>query len=385
MGCWKGCVFRLKIVHTSDWHIGRYLFGYSLLKEQQYFLEQLEKLLLAEDVDLLLIAGDIFHTAIPSSDAVALIDRFFSHIVLDYGIQIALIAGNHDSVQRLESFHRLLEREGLWIQGSLSSEMKEISWEEDEKRIGVFLLPYFQPATVRELFPDYSPKSYDEALQLLMEQYDPRPERYDYSILVAHGFYLCVSPEQMERCDSELSVGGSDGMSIKRLPKFDYLALGHLHLPQRAGDVGFYSGAPLPYSISEAGYQKGVRLLETNPQGGISSTFIPIDSLHPLREITGTLEELLEKPSEDFLAVRLTDQEYQPDDLRRLRVAFPNLLEVRYQNILLHTVEGPTASVESSPQKIWQEFYRKSTGVEATITETAFFERALQEVSDETD
>lgn len=370
----------MKIVHTSDWHIGRYLSGYSLIEGQRYFLQQLEELLVQEEVDLLLVAGDVFHSSIPSAEGITLLETFLSRLVLERGIEVVLIAGNHDSPQRLEAFHRLLEREGLWIQGSLSLEMKVVSRQKEGKTTGIFLLPFFQSASVRELFGDVSPKTCDEALQCLLERYQPDPAQYDYSILMAHGFYLPISGETLIHCDSELTVGGVDGMSLRRFPHFDYIALGHLHLPQRAGDFGFYSGSPLAYSVSESVCPKGVRLLETKPDGGIDSTFVPISPLYPVRELTGSLLELLEQPSEDFVAIHLTDNEYQPEDFRRLRAAFPHILNLQYQNITFDSVSDATDSALKKPEEIWREFYRKTTGQEATSSENLFFYRALQEV-----
>lgn len=351
----------MKVAHTSDWHIGRMLGGYSLLGDQEYFLDQLTAFLVREQVDALIIAGDLYDRAVPSAQAVALLDRFLSELVLDRHIKVFAIAGNHDSPERLSFSNRLLEQGGLYLQGKAEKEIKRV----DLSGVHFYLLPYLDPAAVRRLFPDRPVRTCDEAAAAVAEHCLYSELNQGVSILVSHGFYLNLSDEEEilpEFSESERSVGGSDAVNASRFSMFDYVALGHLHAPQNAAPNMRYSGSPLKYSVSEAGQKKSITLLDIEG-GSIRRSTHSFKPLRDVRVVEGTLNELTGQPSDDYVFANLTDTEYQLDAIGRLRGAFPHILGLKYIRIQYeNAAAGMQAALEKAPLELFCEFYEKSAG-----------------------
>lgn len=375
---------RMRILHTADWHIGRSLNGYSLLEDQAYFLNWLSALIQRERVDALLVAGDIYNSSVPSAAAVGLLDDFITDTVLRCRIPVAMIAGNHDSAQRLNFSSRLLEHEGLYIAGDFSAGLKQMTLQDANGQVKVFLFPYIDPADAKQAFPDQTVGSFDQAAGLFRSKYLQGRERGGAQILLAHGFYLNFG-EDVGICDSELHVGGSEAVNLGQFSGFDYIALGHLHSPQKAGSVGRYSGSPLKYSISEARQKKQVVLLEVSPGQPIHAEPIPAPCLRDVRVERGELEELIRRPSEDYVAVELTDRSYCVGAMQRLRAAFPYLLELRYVNIQQSNPSEPFVRREIQPERLFAEFFEKVTGSELTEQERQMMQRVVKEAESEAD
>lgn len=331
----------MKIVHTADWHIGKLLCDYSLLEDQRYwfdrFLHRLEEL----RPDALIVAGDLYDRSVPSAEAIALLDDILSRIVLELKIPTFLIAGNHDSRERLSFASGLLERSGLYIAGNVEREIRRVVLRDpaDERDVCFYLLPYVEPHNVKMLYPEAAVKTTGDALRILCGDMVDRLDPAAVNILVGHGlFSYRESREALEAGnDGDISVGGSDLADISLFEEFDYCAFGHLHSMRTAGCERMrYSGSPLKYSIDEAAQNKSFTIAEVG-KGTLSLTFETIPPLRDVRIIEGEFAALLENapPSgrEDYLFVHLTDREIVLNAMSRLKAVYPYIIGLRYVNL----------------------------------------------------
>lgn len=323
----------MKFMHIGDLHLGKNVRGYSMLEDQRSLLKQVVQCATQEKIDALLIAGDVYDKHFPSEEAVSLLDDFISTIS-ELGIAVLMIAGNHDSRVRLQFGHRLFRKGGVHIIGSLQEACRPIVLEDAYGSVFVYLLPFVKPIYVRT-FLDQEIESYQEAVDAMIKQMAVDQSRRN--VLVAHQFVLGAV-----QCDSESavsSVGGLDAIKSSSFSSFDYVALGHLHSPQSMGrETIRYSGSLMKYSLSEANQKKAMVIVEMNKKGEIALSQIPFQPLHDLREIKGTYDELMQKGlndahAHDYVYVVLTDEHSIPDAKARLQIVYPNIMELRYENV----------------------------------------------------
>ena len=323
----------MKLLHLSDLHIGRRIFGFSLLEDQRRALFDIAALAGAQQVDAVLLAGDIYDKAVPSEAAVAALDDFLTALQ-SLGAAVFLIAGNHDSAERLRFGSRILERSGLYIAGAFTGAVPCVRLNDAYGPVDIFLLPYLRPAEVRPYFEDADILTHEDAVRAALStvQCDPKARR----VLLAHQF-VTASGRTPVRSDSEtISVGGLDNVDAAVFDGFDYVALGHLHGPQSIGrDTVRYAGSPLKYSFSESRQQKGVTIVELK-KCGCTPQFVPLAPLHDLRELRGPMQALIEHADgenrEDYLHILLTDEDEVPDAMNRLRDIYPNVMHLSYDN-----------------------------------------------------
>lgn len=330
----------MKFFHLSDLHIGLKLYNRDLTEDQGHIFRQIIQAAKQEQPDAVVIAGDIYDRAIPSAEAVALFDRFLSdlHQAIPQG-EILAISGNHDSGPRINLFRSVLRHQHIHMIGlppqSPEETMETVTLTDAFGPVTFYLLPFVRPSMVSNLVGsnEDGPLSYEEALRRLIQREDIDPTQRN--VLVSHQFYLPpgASPEDVPRMDSEtVTVGNLDAVSGDLLKPFDYAALGHIHKPMTVGNSRFrYCGTPLACSVSEAGQEKAIVMVELGEKGNLQITPLPLTPLRRVRQITGPLVQALAQASEDFISVTLTDPVDLDvfDTLDRLREAFPNLLEVR--------------------------------------------------------
>ncbi len=346
----------MRILHTSDWHIGRFLNNYSLLQDQKYFLDWLLVVLKEQKVNLLVVAGDIYNTASPSSLAVSLLDEFFSRVVLDLKINILIIAGNHDSPEKLGFSSKILQRSGFYIATDLKN-IKTISFEEKDFSVGVTLFPYITPAMVKEEFKEEKISNLEETINFVNEKYIKKNIKYDFNILCAHGLFLPSFGEDLKFCDSEVEVGGIEAFNLNLFSEFSYIALGHLHRAQKVGKNARYSGSPIKYSVSEANDKKGVFLVDISKGKEISIEKVHFKPLRDLRVIAGNFKDILKEKSGDYVSIKLTDENFIIDPYNRLKENYPNLLEIEFLNLKLNFKQNFKGLKEIEPNKLFEEFY----------------------------
>lgn len=318
----------MKLFHLSDLHLGKRVYAFSMLPDQRYVLEQVCTLAEKHQPDGILLSGDLYDKPIPPVEAVQLLDEFFTRMQ-QMGIAVYAISGNHDSAGRVDFGSRILQQQNLHICGAFDGKLYHVQKEDAFGEIHFYLLPFLKPATVSAFREGGESLTYAEAVKWALETADVDTTKRN--VLLAHQFVTWKGTA--EESDSETkTLGGVDEMDASLFFDFDYVALGHLHSPQRIGrDTIRYGGSPLKYSFSELRQKKGVTLVELGEKGNVTTEFLPLEPLHPLREIKETLDDLLEAAeeaggSEDYVRVILTDEGAVYDPVGRLRVYYPNLM-----------------------------------------------------------
>lgn len=335
----------MKFFHLSDLHIGLKLMNRDLREDQEYILGQIVEKAAEEKPDAVVIAGDIYDKAVPSAEAVEVFDRFLVELreALPQAV-IMMISGNHDSAPRVNCFRNILSRQKLYMIGQPPQREEEhiekVTMEDEYGPVNFYLLPFVKPSMVKMITgtdENGNNLSYNDTVhRLILREHIDTTRR---NVLVSHQFYLPVGKQadQVERMESEIrTVGNIDQVTGDILELFDYGALGHIHKPMKAGKDCFrYCGTPLACSVSEAGQQKGILMVELGAKGEAAKiSALPLKPLRQLRVIQGSLEEVLGQACGDYVSVVLTDKvDLDVIDMQdRLRNSFPGLLEIRREN-----------------------------------------------------
>jgi len=378
----------VKLLHLADLHIGKRVNEFSMLEDQRYILEQIIKIVLEENTDGVLIAGDIYDKSMPSAEAVELLDSFLTELN-KVGQAVFMISGNHDSPERIGFGSRIMEKNNLYITGVYDGKPGRVALTDEHGTLNIYMLPFIKPAMIRP-YHETAPESYEEAVKLVLSDYPLVAE--ERNILLAHQFVI-NGLQEPERSDSEnISVGGVDQVDISVFDKFDYVALGHLHRAQKVGrDTIRYAGSPLKYSFSEARYVKSVYLLECGAKGDINIQAKPLYPLHDLREIKGPMKELLligkeaTEGAEDYMHVTLTDEEEIYDAIGQLRQVYPNLMLLDFENSrsgqAVHSFTA--ASLEGTrknPVELFDEFYQIQNNTELSFEQKEILADIMGEV-----
>ena len=335
----------MKFFHLSDLHIGLKLMNRDLSEDQEYIFRQITDLAAMHRPDAVVIAGDIYDRAVPSAEAVELFDRFLTGLTQALpGTAVMIVSGNHDSGLRLNCFRSVLARQQVHMIGLPPQRPEEfiekVVLEDDWGPVNFYLLPFVKPSMVKQIVgteENGNNLSYNETLRRLIDR-----ENIDESwrnVLVSHQFYLPphVQADQVERMESEIrTVGNIDEVSGEMLQIFDYAALGHIHKPMKVGDEFHrYCGTPLACSVSEAGQDKGIVMVEMEEKGNLKTSVLPLTPLRQVRLLRGTLSQVLAQACGDYVTVVLTDRtDLDILDMQdRLRSAFPRLLEIRRETM----------------------------------------------------
>lgn len=353
----------MKLFHISDLHIGKRVCGFSMLEDQRYILGQILKLCDSQHPDGVLIAGDLYDRAAPSAEAVELTDWFLSQLAARE-VPVWAICGNHDSAERVAYGAQMLEKAGIHMSRVFDGTVQKYTLQD---RVDLYLLPFLRPAQVRRFFPGQEIETAQQAVEAVLSSV--RPEEGRVNILMMHQFLAGASV-----CDSEeLSIGGSDAVDVSVADAFDYVALGHLHRPQKVGrETVRYCGSPLKYSFSEAGHEKSVTVVEIpDGAGQISVSTLPLVPRLDLREIRGPIGQLLcpdvssrENP-EDYLHITLTDEGEVLDAVGRLREVYPNLMRLDFdRRSPLELEEEAISPEEKTQEELFAEFFLLQNGKE---------------------
>lgn len=329
----------MKIMHLSDLHIGLKWFNRSMLDDQIYILKQISGIIAEHNPNAVVIAGDVYDKAVPSAEAVKVFDEFISGLSAKVpDTEIMVISGNHDNSQRINVFRDILSGHKIHMIGNPPARpedhIEKVTLRDDYGNVNFYLLPFIKPSMVRLITgtgENGNNLSYNKAIHMIIERENINTD--ERNVIVSHQFYLpCgVSPKDTERMDSErITVGNIDVVYSDILEKFDYSALGHIHKPSEAGNEFIrYCGTPLACSVSEAGQQKGIVMIELAEKGNVKTSVIPLKPLREVRVIKGTLEEILSQKCNDYVSVVITGNPEKTDFSARINEAFPNLLEIR--------------------------------------------------------
>lgn len=373
----------MKLFHLSDLHIGKRVNEFSMIEDQKYILTQILYAADQEKPDGILISGDVYDRTIPTAEAVQVFDAFLTRLS-EQKIPAFIISGNHDSAERLAFGSSLMGKSGIYFSKVYDGTVEKIPMQDAYGTVWIYLLPFLRPSTIRHALPERAEevRSAADAVRIALEQ--TKIDEKERNVLLAHQFVTGA-----KRCDAEeLQVGDVDQIPAELFASFEYVALGHIHSPQKVGrETVRYCGAPLKYSFSEAGQEKSITVVELKEKGSVDLRTIPLKPLHDLRKIRGTYLEVTAKSfyenrdCEDYLQVTLTDEEDVPDGMAKLRTIYPNLMRLEYDNKRTRSnaeVRAAERVEEKSELELFQEFYELQNNQSMTEVQEQFVEELLR-------
>lgn len=323
---------RMRLLHTSDWHLGRTFHGQSLLADQEMVLGALADLAAERTVDAVLVSGDLYDRAVPSPETVQAATRILRRI-RDAGIVIVAISGNHDSAPRLGAFSDFLAAGGLHLRTSLDRVADPVLLSDAAGQVAIYPLPYLEPDLARAAWGLPAPADHQRVLAAAMGRVRTdlaaRPAG-TRSVVLAHAFVVGAVPGGSER---SIAVGGVESVTAEVFDGVDYVALGHLHGAQVLSERVRYSGSPMAYAFSETGHRKSAWLVEMDASGAVVGERLPLPLVRRLATIRGRLADILcltTGLAEAYLSVELTDPVRPLDAMRRLREVHPHTLVVQW-------------------------------------------------------
>ena len=407
-------IFRLercgmKFAHIGDLHIGKRVNEFSMIEDQKYILRQIKEIALEKQVDAVMIAGDIYDKPVPSAEAVQLFDQFLTGLA-DCGKKVFAVSGNHDSAERIAFGAQLMSSREVYVSPVYDGEVRCVTCQDAYGELCIWLLPFIRPAVVRHAWRKVTEgisigkkdagtkqdlaqeddvetvETYQDALQFVVSHMPVDASKRN--ILVAHQFVTGA-----DRSDSEETwVGGLDNVSAEVFKDFDYVALGHIHRPQKMGrETLRYSGTPLKYSFSEADHKKSVTIVELLEKGNVRVSTVPLIPRRDMRKLRGTYMDVTAKDhytaenKMDYLQITLTDEEDVPGALQKLRTVYPNLMRLEYDNKRTREnreVQAVEAQEQKSELQLFEEFYELLNNEPMKEEQTEFVEKLIQDLKE---
>lgn len=377
----------MKIIHLADLHIGKRVNEFSMIDDQKYILNQILEIIDKEKPDAVIIAGDVYDKQVPSIEAVELLDSFISDISKRKTTTF-IISGNHDSAERLAFGSSLMAMGKIYISPVYNGKISKYTLKDDFGSANFYLLPFVKPSHVKRFFPDEKIESYTDAIKVVVDNL--KLDTSEINILIAHQFVTGASRTESE----EISVGGLDNVDASVFEDFDYVALGHIHRPQKIGTERIrYCGTPLKYSFSEVNDTKSVSIIEINSKENFNLRTIPLIPKRDMRKIRGTYEELTTKNSyentntDDYIHVTLTDEFNVADAIQKLRVIYKNIMKLEYDN--MRTRESRKINLDDmvienkNPLEIFSEFYKLQNNKEMNDEQKEIIKKIMEEVWEE--
>lgn len=374
----------MKLMHISDLHLGKKIFEYSMIEDQRYILKQILGIVDSEKTDGVIIAGDVYDKPVPTTEAVELLDDFLKCLV-ERKQKIFIISGNHDSAERIAFASSILKESGVFVAPVFDGNISPINMKNENEECNIYMLPFVKPSTVRNVYENAEIVDYTDAIRSVIEHIDL--DKSKNNILVMHQFVTGALI-----CDSEeKSVGGLDDVSGEVLKDFDYVALGHIHGPQRVGrDSIRYCGTPLKYSFSEVNHKKCVTILDIREKGNINIDTVPLIPRKDLYEIKGTYDEITSRQfyegkdfKEGYLHVTLTDEDDIPEAISKLRSIYPYIMKLNYDNTRTR-VSGEIGASENvqekTPIELFSELYVLQNGMELTKEQQEYMADMIEEI-----
>ena len=384
----------MKVAHLGDLHLGKSLGEFDLIKDQRYALEQILRIVEKQEADAVLIAGDVYDKAVPSEAATRLLDWFLSELARRK-VQAFMISGNHDSDERLNYGSSLFEENGIFISAVFDGTLHGREVSDSFGDVCIWMLPFVKASQVRHFYPDEKIESYEDAVRVVLAHAQIDPSKRN--VLIVHQFVAGGGS------DPELS--GSEGIAVQNVgaverigadcfDAFDYVALGHIHSPQKVGrETVRYSGSLLKYSLSEAMNSKSVPVITLGAKGDVKVELVALQPMRDLRHIRGPMKKLLaqeniESPG-DFIYVTLTDEEIINDAMLIFQQVYPYMVKIDYDNSRTRQI-GQVDLAEAADQKSFSEliadFYMQMYNQEISEEEMEIMRQAANEagVIDET-
>lgn len=354
----------MKFIHTSDWHLGRQFHNVSLLDDQQAVLDQLIQYIENNPVDAVVVAGDIYDRSVPPTIAIELLNKVVKRICGELNTPMILISGNHDGAERLGFGSEQMKNAGLHIISNFEDMLNPVVIEtESAGQVAFYGMPYNDPEQVRFAYQE-PVSTHDQAHKLLAEKITEQFQPEQRNVLVSHCFVDGAIESESER---PLSIGGSDRVSHEHFLNFDYVALGHLHQPQKKGEEYIrYSGSLMKYSFGEQNQKKGFTLVEIDQNGFFSAEHVDLAAPHEMRIVEGELEQVIEQgktdpKNEDYLLVRLMDKHAILNPMEKLRTVYPNVLHLEKPGMLIGVEqEMAQAKLARSEIDMFRDFFTEA-------------------------
>ena len=373
----------MKFIHLSDLHIGKRVNEVSMIEDQEYILSQILEQTDRIQPDAVLISGDIYDKSVPSAEAVTLFDNFLFALA-ERKLQVLIISGNHDSAERLAFGGRLMENKGMYLSPVYDGSIAPITLNDEYGSVSFWMLPFIKPAHVKRFYPEEIIESYTDACRVAVQNMHLDPTRRN--VLLTHQFVTGSAT-----CDSEeISVGGTDNVDAAVFEDFDYVALGHIHGPQNIGSERIrYCGTPLKYSFSESNHKKSITVVELGEKGTFHLETVPLIPKHDMRQIRGSYEEITARSFyqdtavDDYLQITLTDEEDVPEAVSRLRVIYPNLMKLAYDNTRTRSasvVDGALDVQKKSQLQLFSELYEIQNGQSMNDVQQEFMRELIESI-----
>ena len=373
----------MRLMHLSDLHLGKIVNGFSMLEDQKYILEKIVDMAAVEKPDGILIAGDVYDKRVPAAEAVGVLDGFLTRLAEI--CPVFVISGNHDSAERLAFGGRLMTAAGVYVSPVYDGTVLTVELTDEFGPVRIHLLPFLKPVQVRRFFPEAEIANDTDAVRTALAHID----RADGArhVLVTHQLVTGALP-----CDSEeLSIGGSENVDAEVFEDFDYVALGHLHGPQRAGgDHIRYCGTPLKYSFSEVNHHKSVTFVTIRGRGEVQIDTKPLVPLRDLKEIRGTYQELMARSfyqdsdlPGSYLHITLTDEEDVPEALGRMRQVYPYIMKLTYDNTRTRSQQNPLdqrVDARTRPLDLFRRLYQAQNNQPMSEQQDEFLTRLIGEI-----
>lgn len=385
----------MKLLHLGDLHIGKSVCDFHMIEDQKYILEQILDLIEKHGIDAVLVAGDVYDKSIPSEEAVRLLDWFLCRLA-ERNTETFLISGNHDSDERLHFGSSLFEANKIHISAKYDGAVYKRVLQDEFGKVNIYLLPFVKASQVRYFYPEENITSYEDAVKAALAHGDIDPS--ERNILVAHQFVAGKSEEPRlggSEGAATINVGTIEKIGVDCFDDFDYVALGHIHSPQKIGrDTVRYSGSLLKYSLSEADNTKSVPVVTLEEKGQVSVDLIELKPLRDMRHLKGRMDQLLNPKNivapEDYIYVTLTDDDPVDNVMGIFQQYYPNTMKIVYDNA--HTREVQQVDItnitqEKSYPQLISDFYRMMYGCDISDEELQMMKEAAKEagVIDETD
>ncbi len=376
----------MKFIHLSDLHIGKRFGERALTDDQDYILKQILRIIDEELPDGILIAGDIYDRAIPSAEAVQMLDVFLCALS-ERERPVFIISGNHDSPERLAFGEKLLKYRNIHISPVYDGNISPITMRDTYGDLNVYMLPFVKPSHVRRFYESEEIESYTDAIRVAISHMDVDTEKRN--LLVTHQFVTGSSKSDSE----EHSVGGTDNVDACVFEPFDYVALGHIHGPQNCGSERIrYCGTPLKYSFSEVNHQKSVTVVTLGEKGALEVRAVALVPKRDLHDIKGLYADITDRSfyenttfSEDYVRVILTDEDEIPEAMNKLRKIYHNIISVHYDNTRTNTqttIEEIEDAEKKSPLALFAEFYEGQNGRSMSEEQERFIVSLLDKIEE---
>lgn len=373
----------MKFIHLSDLHIGKRVNEFSMIEDQKYILLEILSIIEKEGADAVLISGDIYDKSQPSNEAVNLFDEFIFRLS-KLNVKTYIISGNHDSAEKLSFAYRFIEKSNVFISPVYNGEIKKHTLLDEWGKVNIYMLPFIKPINVKLQFEDEEISSYTDAIKVAIKHMDV--DENERNIILSHQFVTGAIRSDSE----EISLGGTDNVDVCAYDSFDYVALGHIHSPQKlVRDTVRYSGTPLKYSFSECRHNKSVTIVEMKEKGNVSITQIPLVPMRDMVEIKGKYDEVMAKSfyenlnaDKDYFHITLTNEEDVADALLKLRTVYKNIMKLDYDNKRTRaaaTVDA-TASQSKSPLELFDELYEMQNGAKPSEEQEAVLLSLIKEI-----